>query len=121
MNAADAALLRWSVVVVWLATAVVSLVAYSGQSMALLTGAGIHDPRLAGTLIISGALADLVVGIALAVWPGRATYCTALALMGVMTLIATVLDPALWLHPLGPLTKNIPIAAALWVLIRSQR
>ena len=36
--------------------------------------------------------------------------------MLVMTALASVLDPSLWLHPLGPLTKNVPIAAALWVL-----
>ena len=27
---------------------------------------------------------------------------------------------ALWLHPLGPLTKNVPIAIALWVLARAR-
>jgi hypothetical protein len=31
-----------------------------------------------------------------------------------------VLNPGLWLHPLGPLLKNIPIAAVLWVLARKQ-
>jgi hypothetical protein len=36
----------------------------------------------------------------------------------VLTAIATLLLPSLWLDPLGPLTKNVPIAAALWVLAR---
>ena len=30
-------------------------------------------------------------------------------------------QPDLWLHPLGPLSKNLPIAAALWVLWQSTR
>jgi hypothetical protein len=29
-----------------------------------------------------------------------------------------LLQPALWLHPLGPLLKNLPIAALLWHLYR---
>jgi hypothetical protein len=35
-----------------------------------------------------------------------------------MTLLATLIHPAWWLHPFGPLTKNLPIAAILWVLIQ---
>jgi hypothetical protein len=33
-----------------------------------------------------------------------------------MTAVATFLQPALWLQPLGPLLKNLPIAALLWHL-----
>ena len=64
------------------------------------------------------AACGLAVGIALWRWPGHASYITALALMAVMTLAATLLQPGLWLHPLGPLLKNLPIAAMLWHLIR---
>ena len=49
---------------------------------------------------------------------GRTSYFAALALMTAMTLVATVLQPALWLHPLGPLLKNLPMAALLWHLLR---
>ena len=38
--------------------------------------------------------------------------------MVLMTLLATAIDPGGWLHPLGPLSKNLPIAAALLVLWR---
>lgn len=38
--------------------------------------------------------------------------------MLLMTFTATLLVPALWLHPLGPLTKNLPIAVALLLLAR---
>jgi hypothetical protein len=40
-----------------------------------------------------------------------------LAMLG-MTVVATVMQPTLWLHPLGPLTKNVPIAVVLWILMR---
>jgi hypothetical protein len=39
--------------------------------------------------------------------------------MLLMTLVATILYPSLWLHPLGPLTKNIPAAAALLILAKA--
>lgn len=115
----DDRLLRASLVAVWLLTAVASLVELNGQSRELLAAAGIASPPwLVQLLIVGGAAADLCVGIALWRWPGRASYAAALALMLAMTLVATVLQPSLWLHPLGPLLKNLPIAALLWHLYR---
>lgn len=121
MNAGDEKILRMGVVVVWLATAVASLWEFNGQSMDLLAKAGIDAPRVARALIASGACADFLIGIAMALSPSRRVYLSALALMLAMTAMASVLDPSLWLHPLGPLTKNVPIAAALWVLIRTAK
>lgn len=118
-SVAQERLLRLSLVAVWLFTAVASIVELNGQSRQVLAAAGIASPQwLVQGLIIGGAAADLAVGIALWRWPGRASYAAALALMLVMTLVATVLQPGLWLHPLGPLLKNIPIAVLLWHLYR---
>ncbi|MGJ7519202.1 DoxX-like family protein [Variovorax sp. LT1P1] len=115
----DDRLLRLSLVAVWLVTAAASLLELNGQSRQLLADAGVASPAwLVQGLIVGGAVADLLVGIALWRWPGRASYIAALALMVAMTLAATVLQPGLWLHPLGPLLKNLPIAAVLWHLIR---
>lgn len=114
----DHYLLRISLVFVWLTTAMVSVWELQGQSLALLSLAGLNDPLLARLLILGGAAVDALVGMALWLKPVRRTYLTALAMMLLMTVIATYLDPALWLNPLGPLTKNIPIAAALLVLAR---
>jgi hypothetical protein len=112
-------LLRHSLVAVWLLTAVASLIELNGQSREVLAAARIASPQwLVQGLIVGGAVADLAVGIALWRWPGRASYAAALALMLAMTVVATVLQPGLWLHPLGPLLKNIPIAALLWHLYR---
>lgn len=115
----DDRLLRISLVAVWLVTAAVSLLELNGQSREVLAEAGVASPSwLVQSLIVGGAVADLLVGIALWRWPGRTSYVAALALMAAMTLAATVLQPGLWLHPLGPLLKNLPIAAVLWHLIR---
>ena len=125
MNHASARLLRASLVVVWLATAVVSVWDLHGQSRELLAGlptawAGGHAPWLPTAIILAGAAADAVLGLWLALRPGRKAYGAALMVMLIMTLLATAIHPAWWLHPFGPLTKNLPIAAILWVLLQDE-
>ena len=111
--------------VVWLATAVVSVWELHGQSRELLAGlptawAGGHAPWLPTAIILAGAAADAVLGLWLALRPGRKAYGAALLMMLAMTLLATAIQPAWWLHPFGPLTKNLPIAAILWVLLQDE-
>jgi hypothetical protein len=115
----DDRLLRFSLVAVWLFTAVASIVELNGQSRQVLAEAGIASPPwLVQLLIVGGAAVDLAVGLALWWRPGRASYLAAFVLLLLMTAVATFLQPALWLHPLGPLLKNLPIAALLWHLWR---
>lgn len=114
----EVAALRYSLVFVWLATALASVWELHGQSLSLLTAAGLHNPLLAQALILGGAGVDVVVALAMLMKPVRASYWAALVLMLAMTLVATVFDPSLWLHPLGPLTKNLPMAVILWVLAK---
>lgn len=106
-----------SLIAVWLGTALVSAIEHRGLSVQVLADAGIHDARWQAFLVWSGLLADLAVGLALWLRPGRESYLAALLLMAAMTVLATVLQPTLWLHPLGPLLKNLPIAAMLMHLL----
>jgi len=110
--------LHLSLVFVWLWTAVVSVWELKGQSRALLVASGVSDDRVANALVLAGAVLDAILGLWLLLRPTCPAYLLALATMVVMTLVATVLSPSLWLHPLGPLSKNIPIAVVLWVLAR---
>ena len=111
--------LNLSLVAVWLGTALVSAVDASGHGLQLLRDAGITDPRWQAALIWGGTTADLAIGLALWRRPGPRTYRAALLLMTLMTVVATALQPSLWLHPLGPLLKNLPIAAGLWLLMHA--
>lgn len=125
MNRASAQLLRASLVVVWLATAVVSVWELHGQSRELLAGLPTawtegNTSWLPTAIILAGAAADAVLGLWLALRPGRKAYGAALLMMLAMTLLATAIQPAWWLHPFGPLTKNLPIAAILWVLLQDE-
>lgn len=111
--------LRYSLVAVWLWTGVVSLTQWQQESTALLQAGGIHHSGVQAWLIGSGAALDVVLGLLLLLRPGRLAYGAALLGMAAMTLTATWMLPGLWLHPLGPLLKNLPIAAALHVLWQS--
>ena len=116
-----------SLVIVWLGTALVSALDYLGfsgldhEGARLLASGGIASPTWQAMLIWAGLLTDLILGLALLFRPGRYSYLAALLMMIVMTIVGSVLQPALWLHPLGPLLKNVPIAAALWILIKASK
>ncbi len=125
MNHASARLLRASLVVVWLSTAVVSVWELHGQSRELLAGLPTawtegNTSWLPTAILLAGAAADAVLGLWLALRPGRKAYGAALLMMLAMTVLATAIQPAWWLHPFGPLTKNLPIAAILWVLLQDE-
>ncbi len=121
MDQAARQLLRGSVVWVWLSTAGISLWERHGQSAALLHSAGLQDPQWIAALIGAGASLDVVLGLAMWFRPGRASYLAALLAMLIMTMVATLLLPGLWLHPLGPLTKNVPMVVVLALLARQAK
>lgn len=108
--------LRWSLAAVWLWTAGVSLWELNGASRQLLLEAGWHNAEGIQAVIISGALLDGLLGLALLRYDHARVYHAALGATVAMTVLGTWLLPGLWLHPLGPLLKNLPIVALLWAL-----
>lgn len=108
-----------ALVAVWLGTALASAWTADAIGPALLAA----QPGLPASwhpwLIWGGAAVDLALGLAMWLRPGRLVWGAALAATLGMTAIATWIDPTLWWHPLGPLTKNLPIIALLWALQRN--
>lgn len=121
MSCSDQRTLRFALVFLWLWTAVVSLWEINGQSLQLLVSAGIQSPAVVQSLIIGGAALDALIGFWMLLRPSRKVYGLAMAAMVGMTLVACYLLPALWLHPLGPLSKNVPVAALLWLLMKAEK
>ncbi len=112
----DLRLMHAALVLTWLGTTLVSALEWNGASRTVLEQAGYTDRTVNNVLIGLGIAVDLTVGLALWLKPVRTVYLGALLAMAAMTLAGTVIQPRLWLDPLGPLLKNLPIAAMLWFL-----
>ncbi|MCB9960476.1 MAG: SDR family oxidoreductase [Rhodospirillaceae bacterium] len=111
-------LLRWSIALMWLWTCVVSLVFWPfADSQDLVARVG-----LTGTLgiaaIVAAAVWDGALGLALAVgWRPVAVCWAMLATMAGFTAVISLWLPDFWLHPMAPVAKNLPVAAATLTLI----
>ena len=110
-------LLRATVGFVWILTGVVSLGFYPiDESYALLARTGLTG-NAAAIALYSAALLDLALGIAVFVvrrrqWLWRAQ----MLLIAAYTVIISVYLPEFWLHPYGPVSKNLPLLAAILLL-----
>jgi hypothetical protein len=102
---------------VWIATAIVSAAVYPPElSYRLLERSGV--PAQWGPLMLYGAaLFDLLLGLGILLLARRRwLWLVQLLLIGFYTVvIAWKLPEFLW-HPYGPLTKNLPMLAAIWLL-----
>ena len=111
---------RLSLIAVWLMTAAVSVIDPAGVGHALLTQAKWVPTACHNGLIWLGAAVDLGIGLWMWLNPGRTAYQAAGVMTIAMTLVATAMSPMLWWHPLGPLSKNLPILALLGLLITQE-
>ena len=110
-------LLRFSIAAVWIVTGIVTLGVYPvEESYALLARTGAGGP-IATVLLYGAGVLDLALGIAtLALRRRRLLWIVQAALIFGYTLIITVALPEFWLHPYGPVLKNLPMLAAIWLL-----
>lgn len=111
-------LLRGAVAITWVVTALLSFGLYPvADSLALLSRVGLSGaPALVA--LYGAATLDLAFGVGVyalrrhRLWLWRAQ----LLLIGGYSAIVAVFLPELWLHPFGPLLKNIPLMAAILLL-----
>src|SRR5690606_35585813 len=101
--------LRVSIAIVWLWTGVVSLGLYPrSDSYLLLERAGVSQ-ALAPAMLLGAALFNLALGFAtLLMRRRRILWLVQIALILTYTAIITFRLPEFWLHPYGPLLKNLP-------------
>lgn len=111
-------MLRFCIALVWIVTGIVSLGLYPvEESYALLARTGISGP-LAPVMLYGAALLDLAFGVAtLFLSRRRWLWLTQMAIIGIYTAIITFSLPEFWLHPYGPLLKNLPMMGAIWLLL----
>jgi uncharacterized protein YbjT (DUF2867 family) len=116
------ALLRLSIAALWIGTAIVSFGVYPvEQSYALLARSGV-PPAFAPLALYGAATLDLALGLGMLARPTRlASYRLQIALILAYTLVITLRLPEFWLHPYAPMLKNLPVLAAIWLLLRLER
>jgi uncharacterized protein YbjT (DUF2867 family) len=114
-------ILRISIALVWIVTGIVSLGLYPvADSYALLARVGIVG-WLAPVMLYGAALLDLTFGMAIFLMRRRRwLWLAQLAVIVFYTAIITWRLPEFWLHPYGPLLKNLPMLAAIWLLMEME-
>lgn len=111
-------LLRWSMALLWIVTALLSFGLYPvDDSYFLLEQVGI--PRWAMPIALYGAASiDLLLGLGILLarrrrWLWQAQIVLVLAYSALITWHL----PEFWLHPFGPVLKNLPLLACLMLLL----
>jgi uncharacterized protein YbjT (DUF2867 family) len=110
-------MLRAAIGIVWIATAIVSFGLYPvSESYALLARVGLTGAG-ATVALYGAAVIDLAFGIGVFALRDRRWLWRAQAalIVGYSVIIAIAL-PEYWLHPYGPMLKNLPLLAAIVLL-----
>jgi uncharacterized protein YbjT (DUF2867 family) len=96
----------------WLLTGMISLGPGRAAAISHLTAAG-FSPAVAGPILVAGSFFDYLLGIALLVRVlTRPVLLVMLAATAIYLAVGSVLAPQLWLDPLGPFLKIIPVLLA---------
>lgn len=116
MRAADLQLVRYTLALVWLVTGALSLGIYpQQQSLQLLERVGLRGD--VALLALYGAAAlDVALGWLTLASPAPWLWKTQAALVVAYSLVIACCLPEYWLHPFGPVLKNLPILLLLWLL-----
>lgn len=116
MNANDLKLTRYTLAAVWLVTGALSLGIFPQQeSLKLLAQVGLRGD-LALFALYASALLDMLLGILTLARPSNNLWRAQATLVIAYSLIIAIFLPAYWLHPFGPVLKNLPILLLLWLL-----
>ncbi|TAL59064.1 MAG: oxidoreductase, partial [Legionella sp.] len=110
-------LLRFSLVFMWLMSALTSLLPYTqAESYSLLQQVGI--PLVAiGPSLYAAILLNAIIGIGLLFnYQTKINYILQAAVIIFYMLVISIKLPYLWLEPFGPIVKNIPILMSILVL-----
>jgi uncharacterized protein YbjT (DUF2867 family) len=115
-------LLRLAIALIWISAGLVSAFIYPrAESYGLLSQVGITG--IWAPLALYGASAlDLLLGFATLSkrWLRLAAYGQILTI-ALYTVIITLFLPAYWVHPFGPVVKNLPLVVATLMLLALER
>ena len=116
LKPADLRLIRTTLAIVWLVTGMLSLGIYPQQdSLQLLSRIGLQGTPALATLYLA-ALLDLALGFLTLVIRRKILWAIQALLILFYTLMISFWLPEFWLHPFGPILKNLAILMLLWLL-----
>jgi hypothetical protein len=116
MNPSDLRLIRYAVATIWLVTGVVVLTIYPKQdSLDMLARVGLSGMP-AMVALYGGAGLDLLLGVMTLTVRGKSLWKIQAGLIVVYSMIITIYLPEFWMHPFGPILKNLPILVLLSLL-----
>jgi DoxX-like family len=110
---------RLSLSFLWIFTGLTSYFFAKEVGYEVLALGGITGP-FADACIVAGSVLDILIGFWLVLGRQlRWCYLLQLGVIAVYTLLLTLIAPEFWLHPFGPLTKNVPLVVLVYWLYAS--
>lgn len=107
---------RFSLSLLWITTAYASVFGDYNFGISVLANGGITG-GFADLSIFGGAAVDTMIGVWLLTgWKLKECLIAQGIVIIIYTGLLTVIDSSFWSHPLGPLTKNIPIIVLIAIL-----
>ena len=118
MKPADLRLIRLTLALIWLVTGSLSLGIYPQQeSLDLLSRIGLPGAAAYTTLYLAATL-DMLLGVLTLFMRAKILWMFQALLIICYTLIISIWLSEFWLHPFGPILKNLAILVLLWLLYR---
>lgn len=110
---------RLSLSLLWLLTAATSFWWGRAIGYEVLAQKNIQG-NLADWCINVGSMLDAVIGLWL-LTTYKPKWCYRLQIIVILgySILLTIIAPQFWLHPFGPLSKNLPIVALIYLLYQS--
>lgn len=107
---------QWSLSFLWIFTGITSIFLKPDLGFAILNQAGIVGNK-ANFLLYGGGILDILIGIwLLSTWRMKACHAVQFIIIIMFTVLTSLIAPDYWLHPFGPITKNIPILCLIGIL-----
>ncbi len=107
-------LARWALALLWLGSAVASLVSWP-LSLELLAPLGLAGDA-AWTVLCAAVGLDVLLGVLTLLRPGLRLWAFQAATIVAYSILVLLWLPGFWLHPFAPLLKNLPVLALLGLL-----
>jgi len=100
---------KYSLAFLWIFTGLTSVFFSPKVGYEILANASITG-FVAKVSIYAGGILDIILGLWLLTSFNTKWCCiTQVSIITIYTVLLTFIDPNFWLHPFGPVTKNVPI------------